>query len=426
MGKERSSCELGSMLGEEDSVIKSIKALGAVSALAAIAAVGGVQTASAHNGMLPHCTGVIKCGMGGAGVALATDATNAAVNPALMGEVGNELHASVGWFHTERWKDQSRRVNAASSTAPKEYSQLEDYPDGALGVNYKIDSNWSVGVAAYSTGGGETKYSTNRVSNALLFDTNVRIRMFQVAPTIAYTTPSGKASYGLSLIYGYQDFKTNFMTSLNAQTTGNDKKDTANGYGFRVGGLWKFDKGVNLGASYTSKVQYQRLTKYRDVFIGAIDAPPIMQAGMALTDLLPSTEVALDWKNIGWSKVFAINTTPQNGGFGWEDQNVFMIGVQHHLTDAFTLRAGYSYADAPFDNDKVFANLMFPAINQHHITVGAGFQITDAIALNGSAYYSPEETMTDPGSGDIYSVRGNQTEIGHMQYGAMAGLSWKF
>ncbi|MCW8862983.1 MAG: hypothetical protein OQK07_11240, partial [Rhodospirillales bacterium] len=100
--------------------------------------------------------------------------------------------------------------------------------------------------------------------------------------------------------------------------------------------------------------------------------------------------------------------------------------VQHRLDDQWTVRAGWNYGESPIDSEVVFANALFPAIVEHHLTAGASYKISDAWELGLSAYFAPEKSLTDSGNGDTYSQNGAQTKISHYQYGAQASLKWNF
>lgn len=400
------------------------------SAAAVAVMIVSAQTANATNGMFPHCVGVYSCGMGGAGMAMANDASNMAINPASIGKLGNELSVSVGWFTPKRTMDLSATnpAGGANTGAGKQTSQIEDYPDGALAGSLRLNPQWAIGVALFPGGGGETKYVQGRTftGNAGTYDRSVRIRMGNLAPTIAYS-PDANSSYGFSLILGYQDFKTDFATlPALAQTAGRNSMDSAYGWGVRVGGMWDFNEFISAGASVQSPIWYQRLDKYKDVFIGAMDMPMQVGAGFAIHPT-KQWDLLADLKVIDWEGVTAIGgEQPAQGGFGWENQTVLAIGAQYHMTDSFTLRGGWNYGKSPIPDNNVFANALFPAIIEHHVTAGATYRLTPNWELSAAGFYAPKVELTDNGTGDMFSQMGAGTTISHYQYGAQVGLRWKF
>lgn len=388
--------------------------------------------AGANNGMASYCVGTANCGMGGAGIAEANDATNVAINPALSGKLGNEVSLNLGWFHPERTLGPGS--GAMSNTAAgSQTSQLSDYPDGSIGVNARLSPEFAVALAAWAAGGGETKYDKSRIAPGMLspnsnaFDNQVRIRQMNMAAGVAWS-PAQWQSYGMSLILGYQDFKTNMAVACcpgNSTTDGNGERDRAYGWGVRVGGLWDLAESLSIGLTGATPVRYQRFDKYKDLFKGGVDQPGSIGAGMSLR-VTPSFNIVVDSKMLFWSKVDAIGTVPSQGGFGWKDQPVFMLGGQYQASEDWTLRAGWNYGPSPIENTFVFANGLFPAITEHHFTAGLGYKLTEKWELSGSGYYSPENSIVDSGNGDSYSQFGRGTSISLKQYGGQLGLRWKF
>ena len=68
---------------------------------AAVAMFAPLNQANATNGQLPTCVGTYKCGMGGAGLTIASDPTAATINPALAARMGNSAIINAGWFHAD-------------------------------------------------------------------------------------------------------------------------------------------------------------------------------------------------------------------------------------------------------------------------------------------------------------------------------------
>jgi long-chain fatty acid transport protein len=62
-------------------------------------------------------------------------------------------------------------------------------------------------------------------------------------------------------------------------------------------------------------------------------------------------------KNDGW-------------GFGWDDVWVYRIGVDYAYNNKWTLRAGFNYAEVPFDDDQALFNVLAPAVVEKHATAG--------------------------------------------------------
>lgn len=408
-------------------ITSTASALGAGIVLAAITLTG--TPAGATNGYMGICVGAKNCGMGGAGVALPQDATSGALNPALMGRVEDEVTVSPGWFHPERSLDRAGATGALVGSKVNEDSQHLNFIEGSGGINYHLNSGIALGLTMAGSGGMDTKYASPRLGAGVSgYDNAVRYRLLHIKPNIAWT-PNDWSSYGASLNIGYADFKTNMAVSNGAggfrQTNGNNQVDSAWGIGFSVGGLWDVNDQFTVGASLSSPTWFQYFDKYGDVFLGSMDVPANGTIGIVY-HATKDTDVAFDVKYIAWSSVYPIGNTPGQGGFGWESEPVFMLGVQHRLNEQYTLRAGYNYGPSPVHADVVFANGLFPAVTEHHITVGASYVPAPRWELSGSMFYALENTVTDDGSGDSYSVNGKGVGVSMWQMGAQVGISYKF
>ncbi|MGD8925172.1 MAG: hypothetical protein PVG64_09575, partial [Syntrophobacterales bacterium] len=125
-----------------------------------------------------------------------------------------------------------------------------------------------------------------------------------------------------------------------------------------------------------------------------------------------------------------INWSDANGydDFDWNDQYVIALGAQWEAIPKLFLRLGYNYAENPVDdhdgwdgsfgpagpNDTVtvqgttfpryyyesFRVVGFPAIVEHHLTLGIGYEFNEAFSFNLGYMHAfkndLEETGTDP------------------------------
>ena len=94
--------------------------------------------------------------------------------------------------------------------------------------------------------------------------------------------------------------------------------------------------------------------------------------------------VAFDWERIQYSDVASVNNpstnqTPlgtSNGpGFGWQDINVYRLGVQYRIDPTWTVRAGYYRADNPITSRDVTFNILAPGVVQSHLTLGFSYAV---------------------------------------------------
>jgi long-chain fatty acid transport protein len=91
-----------------------------------------------------------------------------------------------------------------------------------------------------------------------------------------------------------------------------------------------------------------------------------------------------------------LRPVPYVKGFGWQDIFTVALGAQYKLNSRFTLRAGYNYSDNPIPSDQQFFNVFAPAIVQHHLTAGAGFNFTPELAINIAYYHAFQNQVSGP------------------------------
>lgn len=64
----------------------------------------------------------------------------------------------------------------------------------------------------------------------------------------------------------------------------------------------------------------------------------------------------------------------------WDDQTVLLVGGAYQLTPNVVLRGGYNYSSNPVPDQ--YMNPLFPAIVEHHLTMGTGYAIDQRSAIN--------------------------------------------
>ena len=65
-------------------------------------------------------------------------------------------------------------------------------------------------------------------------------------------------------------------------------------------------------------------------------------------------------------------------------------------TDRLMLRGGYNYSGNPVPAELTMINIPAPAIVQHHLTVGGGFQATSALAIQAGYYHAFRNSISGP------------------------------
>jgi len=64
---------------------------------------------------------------------------------------------------------------------------------------------------------------------------------------------------------------------------------------------------------------------------------------------------------------------PGLGYLGWDDINVYSVGLQYQANKKLTLRAGYRHADATWKDVNTLFNVLAPATVEQHASLGATY-----------------------------------------------------
>ncbi len=231
----------------------------------------------------------------------------------------------------------------------------------------------------------------------------VNLAQALIAPTIAYKI-NDHHSVGFAPVIGYQAFRAYGLglyqgLSSDPGNVTNNGNDTSWGYGARIGYQGTFGN-FSMGATATSKIYMDEFDKYAGLFAeqGDFDIPPTFGVGMAFK-ATPKLTVAADVSRILYSDVAAIsNKGPtadaffdafgnalingsaanlDNGlgkddgwGFGWDDVWIYKVGVDYAYSHDWTFRAGFNYAEMPYEADQALFNVLAPATVEKHATIG--------------------------------------------------------
>ena len=226
------------------------------------------------------------------------------------------------------------------------------------------------------------------------------------APTLAYQiTPMISAGASFQINYSTLDL--------------GDGTVAAYSYGVKLGGIYKPIDQLSLGLVYTSpqKATYnhvydfsgngrrQNLTLEQPQEVGLGAAYEFVKLGVLL-------ETNVKW--INWSNADGF------GDFDWDDQWVFAVGGQWEAIDHVFFRLGYNYGKNPLKENNNWTNadfvnvqgkrlpqyyfetfrvVGFPAIVEHHVTAGIGYELGESLILNLSYMHAFENTHSEKGQG---------------------------
>jgi long-chain fatty acid transport protein len=424
--------------------------------LAAAALIACAGPALATNGYFPHGYGLKAKGMAGASTAIAEDAMGGATNPAKMVFAGGRLDVGLELFSPHR--DAERKNALFPGLNGKVESDKTSFLVPELGYNRMMGNDLSLGVTVYGNGGMNTSYpqgpfqcpvdaETVLPGNAHCGGGGLGVDLMQlvVAPTVAYKVAPQHA-VGASLLLGYQMFKAyglqafdngNFSSSPGNVT--NRGYDTSAGFGLRLGYMGQINNMVSVGAAWSSKVNMGKLSKYKGLFAGAgdFDIPSNWSLGLAVKPM-PALTVALDYQRINYSDVDSVHNaslptaqlgTANGPGFGWQDVDVWKLGVSWQMNPQWTLRAGYNKGDNPIRPADVTFNILAPGVMTDHYTLGFTWAMSPTTELTGSLMVAPRKTVTGNSLFDVIFQQpglGGQETIGMKQHSFGIGWAMKF
>ena len=136
--------------------------------------------------------------------------------------------------------------------------------------------------------------------------------------------------------------------------------------------------------------------------------------GVAYEFLKPRLLLETNAKWINWSNADGY------GDFDWDDQWVFAVGGQWEAIDHVFFRVGYNYGKSPLKENnnwtaadtktvqgktlpqyyfETFRVVGFPAIAEHHIAAGLGYELGENLVLNLSYMHAFENTHSEHGQG---------------------------
>lgn len=399
--------------------------------------------AFATNGDNLIAVGPIARAMGGVGIADPQDAISAVfANPAAMCFGDYCPSTRVDFAGTLFMPKVSAEITRPGQ---KVVADSDDtvYAIPAIGISVPLSENapeWRFGLAAYGVSGLGVNYKDTALERAelmpgapLVAANYTSLQIMKFAPSIAYRA-SDSWSVGMALNIDY--------ASLDLGSGG------APGYAFgaQLGAIFRPVDNVSLGLTYTTPqtVTHDKVAdfdgdgKWDDL---DLQAPQQVGFGAAVDLWSDKLLVEGDVKWINWSGADGYED------FDWDDQWVLGLGFQVKPTSGLVLRAGYNYSPNPVKEHEGFNGVFgqntmvqgkqiptyyyetfrivgFPAIIEHHVTFGIGYDFSSRFSANLGYMHGFEETISESGidmTGQPVTIASTLSEDS-----VDFGLSWKF
>ena len=378
--------------------------------LAAMLAAAGLAVPSlalATNGMIMEGYGPIAAGMGGASMAYDNGTAAMANNPATLGLMGDGSRIDVMVGHVG--PDVSAPGTMGTSSADAFYMPAFGY--------VKKQGNLTYGAGIYGQGGMGTEYANGNMA---------QVSVGRVIFPVAYAV-NDRFNIGGSIDFvwaGMDLVVTGYGIDFEDDS---DFTGEAKGYSLagKLGFTYKINDAFTVGGVYQSAGNLPDLED-GDYRVEDFDMPASVALGVAWK-ASERLMVAADVKDVLWGS--SMNTvTIRNGAFAapfkqdWDNQIVVALGLSYQFNDAFTGRIGYNYGKNPIPDENV--SYLWPAIVEHHYTVGFGYSVNRQSEINFGLTYAPEVSVT--GTGPAMPMGNGGMTIEHSQLNWQLMYSYKF
>lgn len=359
--------------------------------------------AQATNGDNLIGVGPTSRAMGGVGIAAPQDAISSTFsNPAAM-NVGPYCPKSQFDFATTLF---APKVDAKVTIAGNSLSADSDkkiYMVPAFGISTPLNNKMRLGLAAYGITGLGVDYRNTDIAGTGAVD-STQLMILKFAPTFAYQV-NDRLSVGVAA------HVVNSSLDLDNGTSSNY------GIGGQLGAIYKLSETISLGATYQTPINADHQNVYdldgdgsMDDF--ALEAPQSLGVGVAYA---PSDKLLLEFdiKWLNWANAEGYDV------LDWNDQYVFAIGSQYQISNKLRIRLGYNYAENQLNEHTNFDGsstinvqgkavnrygyetlriIGFPAIVEHHVTLGLGYDITETVSLNFGYMHAFETSVKSNGT----------------------------
>jgi long-chain fatty acid transport protein len=318
-------------------------------------------------------------------------------------------------------------------------SQSKMFVVPEVGIVNQINDKLTFGIGAFGVSGLGVDY---RNKGDEFLNIHTTFQLVRVIPTLAYKVNDAiSVSGAVHLVYGSLDLGASICAGGPPCINLGGGQSQNYGVGAQLGVAYNMGDFVYAGLNYQSPVN---LT-YKRVFDSNGDGqfedfkltqPLELALGVGVKPM-DNLKVGMDIRFINWKKAKGYKD------FQWKDQLVIALGGEFKPMQKLALRAGYNFGRspirggtknlmnanripnfaAPFSDFQIaFFNLIgFPAITEHHITLGLGYEFTKNFGID-LAYkhaFNKKVRATDS-SGTIF------VEAQNAQNAITVGLNWKF
>lgn len=400
----------------------------------------------------------VSRGMGGAGVGMPVGPTDTIFrNPAWMSYYDG-FHMSFGGILF--MPDVKARIQNPMGDSGWQTSEADTFGVPEIGLHTRINDKVVFGLGMFGVSGMGVDYRNNdKLQSAMGKNLNMHtnLQFMRFIPGISYQINNALSIGGaVHLAYGSLDMGAVMCANAADPNTcwnagGGQSQDF--GMGGQVGIAYRVSNTIFAGLTYQSPLAmtYEKVFdtngdgEYEDM---ELTQPQEFAIGIGVMPI-QNLKLITDLRWIDWSDAKGYKD------FQWEDQWVIALGGEFKPIPKLALRAGWNYAktpirekdglqgypvssnnipnfDSPFgDFNIAFFNLIgFPAITEHHLTLGIGYELTGSMSIDLAYKHAFEKEITSKGT--YYDMgacsAGCPTTISakNGQDAMAVGINWKF
>lgn len=343
--------------------------------------------------------------MGGARMFAEGDAANVAYNPASITKVdGEAFKVSATYISPHGEYD---LYNENGDVIDSGHNRVHfGFAPGSYYVKKLNDKDW-FGIGTFSRFAMVSEFERDsRVSTNAFVS---RLDGVSITPTFAHKFDNKwSAAVGAEINYVRLTMEKNTLWANDNPITPTHTKGESYALGWNAAANYAFDDKNEIGIVYRSRIKhsmeadfnaYNVVNPYTSRYLGNFSGDAYGE--VTLPDswhigynhkFNDKTRVELNAVRTNWSAYDALNINVTNAGpvhsgmhaspKNWEDGWRYAIGVEHKLSDKYTLMAGYAYDESsiPYDG----GDFMVPTGNRKTYSIGARYNDKDqtlAIAL---------------------------------------------
>lgn len=336
--------------------------------------------------------------MGGARMFAEGDAANVAYNPASITKVDGEAFKVSATYISPHGEYDLYNKNGDVIDSGTNRVHFGFAP-GTYYVKKLNNKDW-FGIGAFSRFAMVSEFERNSQVSTNAFVS--RLDGVSVTPTFAHKfDDKWSASVGAEINYVRLTMEKN-MAYMNGMGVGpTHTKGESYALGWNAAANYSFDDKNEIGVVYRSRIKHSMEADFKGYSIpnignvngdayGEVTLPESWHIGYS-HKFNDKTRVELNAVRTGWDtyknldimisdtgKIDGLVNNPKN----WEDGWRYAIGVEHKLSDKYTLMAGFAYDESsiPYDG----GDFMVPTGNRKTYSIGARYNDKDqtlAIAL---------------------------------------------